>query len=63
MTVKELKQRLEKFPEHMEVFMDERSTEFRYGLLNSVSCREIDFVEEPGDEPLATDTVVILSEE
>lgn len=63
MTVKELKQRLEVYPDNMEVFIAERKTEFTYGLLNSVQSKEIAFMESPDDEVLATDTVVILDEE
>lgn len=64
MTVKELKEKLNKFPDNMEVFMAERKTEFTYGLLNSVKKDEINFKENPYDEEvLARDTVVILDEE
>jgi len=37
-------------------------TEFTYGLLNSVSSKVIDFMEEPDGEPIANDEAVILSE-
>lgn len=64
MTVKELKEKLAEYPDHMEIFMAERKTEFTYGLLNSVKSDEIDFKENPYDEEvLARDTVVILDEE
>ena len=63
MNVKELKQKLEKYPENMEVFMAERKTEFGFGLLNSVRCDEISFMEDPDGKALATDTVIILDEE
>ena len=63
MTVKELKEKLSQYPDHMYVFMAERKTEFGYGLLNSVRCDEISFMEEPDGDPLATDTVIILDEE
>ena len=63
MTVKELKQKLEKYPDNMEVFIDERLTEFKYGLLNSVRSKKIDFVEEPEGEVLANEEVVILCED
>ena len=49
MNVKELKKELEKYPESMEVFMAERKTEFMYGLVNSVSTKEINFKESPDD--------------
>lgn len=63
MTVKQLKEELSNYPDGMEIFMDERYSEFTYGLLNSVSKKEIAFVESPGDDLMATDTVVILSEQ
>lgn len=64
MTVKELIENLQKYPSNMEVFLSERKTEFTYGLLNSVSSKQINFKEDPfDDEVLATDTVVILDEE
>ena len=63
MTVKQLKAELGKYPDHLDVFLDERLTDFTYGLCNSTSSREINFMEEPGGEPLAKDTVVILSED
>lgn len=66
MTVAELKQELEKYPDTMEVFMAERSTEFMYGLVNSVSKRMVRFHEEYEDEenPLeAFDECVILDEQ
>lgn len=64
MTVRELKDELAKYPDHMDVFMDQRKTEFTYGMVNSVRSKKINFKEDPdGDEVLATDTVVILDEE
>lgn len=63
MTVKELKQKLEKLPDNMEVFLSERKTEFSYGLLNSTYVREINMQEDPDGETLATMKVLILDEE
>jgi len=62
MTVKELKNQLENYPDHMDVFVAERKTEFAYGLVNSVTSKEINMAEEPGGEVLARDTVVIIDE-
>lgn len=63
MTVKELKQKLTEYPDNMEVFIAPRVSEFYYGLLNTVRSKEINFTEEPGEEVLGRDTVVILDEE
>lgn len=69
MTVKELKQKLAQFPDDMEVFVDERKSEFRYGLVNSIRSEEILFTENPdfedfGEESVqARDTIVIIDEE
>lgn len=63
MTVSQLKKELEKYPDNMDVFLDERLTEFKFGLLNSVKKKKINFKEEPDGEVLATDNCVILSEE
>lgn len=64
MTVKQLKEELSKYPDNMDVFLSERKTEFRYGLLNSIRSQEINLMEQPDDEEaLATDTVIILDEE
>jgi hypothetical protein len=63
MTIKELREKIKDLPDTMDVFMDERLTEFRYGLVNSANVREIDFMEEPGREILAEDTALILSED
>jgi hypothetical protein len=63
MTVGELRQQLEQYPDTMQVFMAERKTEFSYGLLNSVSKRKINFSEDPDSKPLAKEEVLILDEE
>lgn len=63
MTVKELIKELKKYPPNMDVFLDERLTEFKYGLLNSVGSKEITFSENPDSEPLSSDRVIILSED
>ncbi len=64
MTVKELKEELQQYPDNMEVFVAERKTEFTYGLVNSVTCKKINFKEDPyDDEIMATVTCVILDEE
>lgn len=64
MTVKELKLELEKYPDNMDIFIDERVTEFTYGLLNSVNKKKIDFFDDISDStPLSCDICIVLSEE
>ena len=63
MTVKELIKELSQYPENMDVFMAERKTEFSYGLVNSVSKKEINFMEEPDGEVLSRDNVIVIDEE
>ena len=63
MSIKDLKEKIKDLPDTMEVFIDERVTEFTYGLVNSVKVKRVDFVEETGSEVLATDDVLVLSEE
>jgi hypothetical protein len=65
MTVKELKAELSKYPENMDVFIAERKTDFTFGLLNSVTKREVTFSEDPDyvTELNAKDDVLILDEE
>lgn len=63
MTKAELIKELEPYPDNMDIFMDERKTEFSFGLLNSVGRKKIGLAEEPEDEPLAEQEVIILSEE
>ena len=63
MSVKELKEKLSKYPDSMLVFVAERKTEFAYGLVNSVTTRCINFSEDPDSDPMANDDVVVLDEE
>ena len=63
MTVKELIKELSQYPENMDVFMAERKTEFTYGLVNSISKKEINFMEEPDGEVLSRDNVIVIDEE
>lgn len=62
MNVKQLKEELAKYPDHYEVFLADRKTEFKYGLANSVRSEYIQFMEDPGGDPLAEDTVLIIDE-
>lgn len=67
MTVKELKEKIESLPDNMDVFIDERLTDFRYGLVNSAKVKEIEFTEDPYPDPdndiWAKEEVLVLSED
>ena len=63
MTVKNLKEILNTLPEGMEIFIDERLTEFKFGLVNSAKVKKIGFSENEGDKPLAYANVLVLSED
>lgn len=63
MTVKELKEIIKDLPDTMDVFLDERLTEFTYGLVNTAKVRKIDFMEEPYGEVLSSDNALVLSED
>ena len=63
MTVKELKEIIKDLPDTMDVFMDERLTDFTYGLVNSATVREINFMEDVNGPVMATGKVLILSED
>lgn len=61
MTKAQLIKALEPYPDDMNVFLDERMSEFQYGLLNGVTSQEITF--DDGEEARAEEEVIILSEE
>lgn len=63
MNVRQIIELLSQYPEEMDVFFDAKSTEFTYGLVNEVDSKVINFLDGPGGRVLATDTVVILSED
>lgn len=60
MTVKELKEKLADLPDNMGVFMAERVSEFKYGLVNSAKVKEITFHDE---DIWPKDKVLILDEQ
>jgi hypothetical protein len=64
MTIKQLKEIIKDLPDNMQVFVSERLTEFRYGLVNSAYTKEINFMEDADDdESLAMELVLIIDEE
>jgi len=64
MTVKEVIQELQKYPENMNVFMDfdERVSDFTFGSVERIETREIAFKEDPKGPALAFEENVVLSE-
>lgn len=63
MNIKQLKKVIENLPDHMDIFVGERLTEFKYGLVNSAKVKSINFMEEPNGKVLAKDSVLILEED
>jgi len=63
MTIKELKEVIKNLPDTMEVVIDERTSDFKFGSLESAYTSEITFSEEPESEPIAKDIVLILSDQ
>jgi hypothetical protein len=63
MTLGQFREQTKELPDHLDIFMDERLTEFTYGLVNTAQVKEINFMEEPGGEILSTDNALVLSED
>ena len=63
MTIKELKEKIKDLPDSMDVFVDERLTEFEYGLLNSAELKEVFYMEKPAEEGISVDNALVLSED
>jgi hypothetical protein len=65
MTLGEFRKQTAKMPDHLDLFMDERltDTDFKYGLVNSIERKEIEFSEGYGGGPTANVEVIVLSED
>lgn len=63
MNVKQLKEVIKDLPDHLDVFLAERKTEFEFGLVNTAKVREINFMDELNGEVLSRDKVLVLDEE
>jgi len=60
MTVKELKALLNKFPDHMDVLIEQTNTEFQFSLLEKAEIRNVTF----SDGKLkAKDNCIVLTDE
>lgn len=62
MNVKQLREELAKYPDDMDVYLAERTSDFTYGLANTVTSKEITFSDHHSNLH-AKDTVVIIDEE
>ena len=62
MNVSTLIERLSMFPQHLDVYLADRTTDFAFGQLDEISMKSIPFTEEPGGKALARETVIILGE-
>jgi hypothetical protein len=64
MTLGEFRRKTEDLPDGIELFMDDRKTEFRYELVNSIMVKDIKMTEDPdGGGASAIETVLVLNEE
>lgn len=63
MTLGEFREKTKDYSDHLELFIDERLTDFKYGLVNSIEKKKINFSEENGGGPKARVEVIVLSED
>lgn len=63
MTVKELKNELEKYPDDMDVFIKQTNDEFELSLVNSIEKKNVLFSEgDDNPETEANDDVIIITD-
>lgn len=62
MNVRQLKQKIKNLPDHMDVFIGKKNSEFHYSLLNEVNIKEINFKESPDGKIKSKDKVVLLKD-
>lgn len=64
MTLGEFRKLTREMPDTIDLYVGERLTEFRYGLVNSATFKTIKFSEEPdGSGESAIDEVLVLEED
>lgn len=63
MNIKQLKEKIKDLPDNMDVFLDQRLTDFTFGMANSGEVKKIDFMEDPEGEVLNSYECFVLSEE
>jgi hypothetical protein len=61
MTVKKLKDYLNKYPDDMQVFIEKKETEFRFAPIESAKKKKIKFI--GGGKPEPKEDVVVLSDD
>lgn len=64
MNVKQLKEKLNEFPDDMDVFIPSTISDFDYGMVNSVSSKQISFYDEGDDsiEPVEIECLVLTED-
>ncbi len=64
MNVKQLKEKLNEFPDDMDVFIPSTMSDFDYGIVNSVQSKEIRFYEDGNDEvePAEAECVILTED-
>lgn len=61
MTVKELKEKLNEYPDNMDVYLYSTS-EFGIGLANSIYVDNAKFSESPNNKPLCSEKVLVIED-
>lgn len=64
MNLREFRERTKNMPDTTDIYIGERLTEFRYGLVNSARYKEILMTEEPdGSGECAPEYVILLEDD
>ncbi len=63
MTVAELKKKIEKLPDHMDVVIKKEETEYPLSPVESAEVKMCSFGEEPTGKAMAKDKCLVLSDE
>lgn len=64
MTLGEFRKKTAGMPDHLDLFVGERVTEYQYGLVNSVELKTIGFMEDYLDtQPVAKAEVLVIDEQ
>ena len=64
MNLKEFRELTKNMPDNTDIYIGERLTDFKYGLVNSATFKTISMTEEEdGSGESATDDVIVLEED